>query len=99
MSGRSKVTTNHKEIRRWMEERDGEPATVKSTESNGNPGILRVDYPGYGGEDRLEKISWEAFFEAFDKNKLAFLYQDDKDSRFSKFIDRESTKQTRAAAD
>lgn len=99
MSGKSKVTTDHREIRRWIEERDGEPATVISTEKNGNPGILRVDYPGYSGEDTLERISWEAFFEAFDKNKLAFLYQDDKDSRFSKFIDRDSTKQTRTAQD
>lgn len=97
MSGRSKVTTDHREIRRWIEERDGQPATVISTEKNGSPGILRVDYPGYSGEDTLERISWEAFFEAFDKNKLAFLYQDDKDSRFSKFIDRDSTKQTRTA--
>lgn len=97
MSGRSKVTTDHREIRRWIEERDGKPATVISTEKNGSPGILRVDYPGYSGEDTLEAISWEAFFEAFDKNKLAFLYQDDKDSRFSKFIDRDSTKQTRTA--
>lgn len=97
MSGKSRVTTDHDEIRKWIEERGGEPATVKSTEENGNPGILRVDYPGYSGEDTLEKISWEAFFEAFDENNLAFLYQDDQESRFSKFIDRDSTKQTRAA--
>jgi hypothetical protein len=97
MSGKSKVTTDHNEIRRWIEERDGQPATVISTEKNGHPGILRVDYPGYAGEETLETIGWEAFFEAFDKNNLAFLYQDDKDSRFSKFIDRASTRQTRTA--
>ena len=97
MSGKSKVTTDHDEIRRWTEERGGWPATVKATEKGDKPGILRIDYPGFSGEDTLEKISWEEFFEAFEKNKLAFLYQDDKDSRFSKLIDRASTKETRSA--
>ena len=97
MSGRSKITTDHKEIRRWIEERGGEAATVKSTADNGSAGILRVDYPGYSGEDTLKRIDWDTFFEAFEKNNLAFLYQDDPDSRFSKFIDRDSAKQTKAA--
>jgi hypothetical protein len=38
--------------------------------------VLRVDYPGFTGEERLEKFGWEDFFAAFDQNKLAFLYQD-----------------------
>ena len=97
MSGKSRVTTDHDEIRRWTEERGGWPATVKATEKGGKPGILRIDYPGFSGEDTLDKISWEEFFEAFDKNSLAFLYQDEKDSRFSKLIDRSSTKETRSA--
>jgi hypothetical protein len=97
MSGKSRVTTDHDEIRRWTEERGGWPATVKATEKGGKPGILRIDYPGFSGEDTLDKISWEEFFEAFDQNNLAFLYQDEKDSRFSKLIDRASTKETRSA--
>jgi len=96
MSGRSKITIDHNEIRRWIEERGGNPSTVKTTEQNGHPGILRVDYPGHNGEERLEQIGWEEFFEAFDKNHLAFLYQDDVESRFSKFIDRQSAKLTKA---
>jgi hypothetical protein len=55
---------------------------------------LRIDYPGFGGEDTLEQISWEEFFAAFDENKLAFLYQDKLESgetsRFSKLVDRNS---------
>lgn len=90
MSGKSKITTDHREIRRWIEERGGSAATVRATEENGKPGILRVDYPGFSGEDTLDKISWEEFFDAFEKNNLAFLYQDDKDSRFSKFVERDS---------
>ena len=84
----SKTTTNHDEIRKWVEERGGHPARVKGTE------VLRIDYPGFSGEDSLEEISWEEFFEAFDQNKLAFLYQDTiesgETSRFSKLIDRDS---------
>lgn len=86
----SKTTTNHEEIRRWVEERGGHPARVKDTE------LLRIDYPGFSGKESLEEITWEQFFDGFEKNKLAFLYQDTLESgemsRFSKLIDRNSTK-------
>jgi hypothetical protein len=52
-----------------------------------DPGVLRIDYPGFSGEDSLEPIEWNEFFQAFDKNKLAFLYQGGR-SRFSKLVDR-----------
>jgi hypothetical protein len=94
MSGETRVTTDHDEIRRWVEERGGRPATVKATEVKGKPGILRIDFPGYSGEETLEPISWEEFFRAFEENNLAFLYQettkDGEISRFSKFVDRDS---------
>ena len=86
-SAESKVTTNHAEIKRWVEERGGHPAEVKGTE------LLRIDYPGFSGEESLEEISWEEFFDAFEENNLAFLYQektkDGGKSRFSKLIDRD----------
>jgi len=84
----SKTTTNREEIRRWVEERGGHPARVKDTE------VLRIDYPGFSGEESLEQITWEEFFSGFEKNKLAFLYQDTLEggetSRFSKLIERDS---------
>src|SRR3954471_10858048 len=87
----SKVTTDHEEIRRWVEERGGRPACVKATES-GDSCLLRIDYPGVGDEESLEPMDWEEFFEIFDKERLAFLYQDEtkdgKTSRFSKFVNR-----------
>ena len=90
----SKVTIDHDEIRNWVEERGGFPARVKETDKQGKGGVLRIDYPGFAGEERLEKISWEEFFAAFDQNKLAFLYQNQLESgetsRFSKLIDRDS---------
>lgn len=95
-SGESKTTTNHGEIRRWVEARGGHPARVKDTEQKGSPGLLRIDYPGFSGDDRLEEISWDEFFTGFDDNNLVFLYQDKtkdgKQSRFSKLIDRDSMK-------
>ncbi len=87
----SKTTTNHDEIKKWVEERNGRPATVKNTGRDGeDAGLLRIDFPGYSGEDSLEEISWEDFFRKFDENNLKFLYQekteDGKQSRFNKFI-------------
>ena len=94
-SHESNVTTDHEEIRNWVEERDGHPAIVKGTEKGGSA-LLRIDYPGFSGEDRLEEIGWDEFFEIFDENKLAFLHQDQTAdgelSRFSKFVERGATK-------
>ena len=84
----SKTTTDHNEIRRWVSERGGFPARVKGTENKGRTGILRIDYPGFSGEERLEAITWTEFFKGFDKEKLAFLYEDEGESRFSKLIER-----------
>ena len=87
----AKVTTDHEEIREWVEERGGHPAQVKGTE------LLRIDYPGFSGEQRLEEISWDEFFKAFEEKNLAFLYQentkDGKQSRFSKIVDRNNAEE------
>jgi hypothetical protein len=86
----SETTTDHKAIRKWAEERDGHPATVRATEEDGHAGILRIDFGPR--EDRLEAIGWDEFFRKFDESDLAFLHQDrNKDgklSRFHKFVRR-----------
>jgi hypothetical protein len=93
MAGESKTTTDHDEIRGWVEERGGRPVRVRDTGSGDDPGILRIDYPGFGGEESLEEISWEEWFEAFEDNGLAFLYQEEtkegEESRFSKLVSRD----------
>jgi hypothetical protein len=88
MSDSAKTTTDHDTIRKWAEARDGKPATVKGTGDGDEAGLLRINFPGYA-EDNLEDISWEEFFEKFEEKKLAFLYQDEKDSRFSKLVNRD----------
>src|SRR5881275_2934191 len=92
------TTTDHDEIRRWVEARGGYPAHVTRTESGDDPGVLRIDYPGYSGQDTLGRIEWDQFFEWFDRDNLAFLYQDEGDSRFSKFVSRESASRSRASS-
>ncbi len=93
MAGESKTTTDHDEIRRWVEERGGRPAQVRETGSDGDPGILRIDYPGVGEDDALEEISWDEWFQAFEDNGLAFVYQEESkegdESRFSKLVSRD----------
>lgn len=89
MSESAKTTTDHNTIRKWAEARDGKPATVKGTGKGGEEaGLLRINFPGYA-EDNLEEITWDEFFEKFEEKKLAFLYQDEKDSRFSKLVSRD----------
>lgn len=88
----SKVTTDHNEIRKWVEARQGRPATVKGTEGRDDAGVLRINFPG-GSEDSLQDLSWEDFFTKFEEAQLAFLYQDQlasgETSRFFKFVRRE----------
>ena len=87
----SNTTTDHDEIRAWVEERGGKPAMVKGTsKKKSDAGILRIDFPGYTGEGTLEEIGWDEFFQKFDEGNLQFLYQtetaDGKESRFNKFF-------------
>ncbi len=95
MASESKTTTDHKTIQAWSEARGGKPATVKSTEKDGEAGVLRIDFPGYSGAGSLEEISWEEFFKKFDEKKLAFLYQEHtssgEESRFFKLVSRDSS--------
>lgn len=83
----SRTTTNHDEIRKWAEARDGHPALV---DTGGKGGILRIDFGE--PEENLEQIEWDQFFELFEESKLAFLHQektkDGGTSRFNKFVNR-----------
>ena len=73
----AKATTDHQKIKRWVEGRGGKPDAVKGTGSGDDPGVLRIDFPGDTGEESLRQISWEQFFDKFEKEQLAFLYQDE----------------------
>jgi hypothetical protein len=98
-SASSQVTTDHQTIRRWAEARDGQPACVKGTGGKGDIGMLRIDFPGYSGEDSLEHIGWEEWFEKFDERGLALLFQEQTaggaKSNFNKLVSRETAEQSR----
>ena len=98
------VTTDHDEIRRWAEERGGKPSCVRGTGGGDDVGLLRIDFPGYSGEKSLQHVGWNEFFEKFDEQGLALLYQEEtakgERSNFNKLVSREaaaSKPKTRAA--
>lgn len=97
----AKTTTDHDTIMKWVEARGGFPARVKGTaRKQGDQGVLRIDYPGFSGDETLQHISWDDWLEAFDANSLAFLYQErvgGNPSRFSKLVSRDDVKQGKRA--
>ncbi|HEX7369401.1 MAG TPA: hypothetical protein VF284_03865 [Rhodanobacteraceae bacterium] len=86
----AKTTTDYGEIRRWAEDRGGKPATVRDTAKKGEAGVLRIAFTDDGD---LEPIEWDEFFDKFESENLAFLYQEKtaegQTSRFFKFVERE----------
>ena len=93
-TSQSTTTTDHDEIRRYVEERGGKPARVKGTGDDSDPGILRIDFPGGAGEESLEPMEWEEWFEKFDENGLAAILQerkaDGEPSTFIKLVSRDN---------
>ena len=90
----SRVLTDHEQIRQWAETRHAKPACVKGTESDDGSCLLRLDFPGYSGEDSLESTSWDQWFGVFDKRHLALIVEDKmadgRPSNFNKLVSRET---------
>jgi hypothetical protein len=90
-----RTTTDHQQIKRWVEQRGGHPARVKGTAVGNSSGVLLIVYPGYSTTQTLESVNWDEFFMGFEENKLAFLYEDETkegtQGRFSKLINRDSS--------
>ncbi len=93
----SNYTTDHEQIRKWAEERGAKPACVKGTGGEGDIGMLRLDFPGYSGEESLQQISWDDWFDKFEERKLALVYQDETAtgvmSNFNKIVSRETAEE------
>ena len=88
-------TQDHDEIREWAQAREAVPSHVtstgsKSTGSKKDAGLIRLDFPSYSGAGSLEEISWDEWFEKFDKSGLALIYQEHtasgEPSNFNKLI-------------
>ncbi|HYH59739.1 MAG TPA: hypothetical protein VD790_11045 [Thermoleophilaceae bacterium] len=65
-----KLTADHTEIRRWIEERGGSPRLESAGQGRER---LCVSF----AEDDGRRVSWEEFFERFDRESLAFAYDPD----------------------
>lgn len=94
---RAKWTDDHRFIQQWAEERGGRPSSVIGTGDDGDPGIIRIDFPGFGGEGSLSPISWEDWFAKFDEHDLVLLYQEEtasgEVSNFNKLVKRSTVEE------
>lgn len=89
----AKKTTDKQTIKNWAEARNGIPAVLKSTECD-EGSALRIQFPKANHRFKnFDKISWDNFFDQFEKNKLALVYQESKgsgeSSTFYKLVNRQ----------
>jgi len=88
---KSRITTDRNEIKKWAEARGGRPAIVADTETNSGEGVIRIKF---AEENNLKTTSWDDFFETFENNNLAMLFQEEtsegETSRFHKIVSKDS---------
>ena len=65
-----KLTADHAEIRRWVEQHGGHPGLVEAADGRER---LAVAFDS----DDCRRVSWDEFFERFDRESLAFAYNPD----------------------
>ncbi len=93
--GQTLATRSHDVIRGWAEQRHAEPATVPGTEHGTRAGVLRFNFPGYGGQS-LRALDWDEWFQTFDDRNLVFLFQEhQKAGNESNFFHLDSTERER----
>jgi hypothetical protein len=97
------ITTDHDEIKRWVEERGGFPVRMKIADDDpDDPHAIRVDFNSFAGQGSLEPISWDEWFDAFERAELAFLHQEETEdgqlSHFNEVVSRASVERARPRA-
>jgi len=98
MSGEIKTTTDHEEIQRWATERGGSPARIYNPfNSPGDTSELRIDFLHEKYNDDVREVSWEEFFDMFDRQRMVLVYQTEteggKVSRFGRIVKPEGVEQ------
>jgi hypothetical protein len=75
MAQDKKCTTDHDEIKHWVEEHDGRPALLKEETSSVTP--IKIIFPEYDINDHVEEVTWTEWFREFEEEDLAFEYKED----------------------
>lgn len=72
-----KYTIDNDEIRAWIEERGGVPAVLKGVSEEGeeSPDMLHISFDP--NDPNMEEMDWEEFFERFENENLALVYDDE----------------------
>jgi hypothetical protein len=92
MSSEIDLTTDHDEIRRWIESVGGRPVQVQVAGSSGPVGVPAIELPGRTASGAAVPIGWDDWFGRFDQAGLALLYEkapgDGGASAFGKLVQR-----------
>lgn len=82
---RARITSDHEVIRRWATRHSAEPATGEATVSG--PATITVNDGGAGvrfnfpGAARFRPITWDEWFENFERHQLAFAFEEEVQDR------------------
>jgi hypothetical protein len=77
------TTTDHSEIREWVEKHKGRPQIDNFSAGEAGQRLVRIDFPGkeddvyLGDSDRPHNTSWDDFFKEFESQELAFQYSNE----------------------
>ena len=81
-----KRTKDGKKIETWVKSRKGVPSKIKGTKD-----LVKIKFDSM--EDRLVPITWYDFFQILKDNNLTFMYEDNEESRFCKFVESPKSKE------
>ncbi len=69
------ATVDHKDIQTWAEARNARPVRLKRFEGEQITDRVRFRFPEDEFPDE-EDLSWEEFFDIFDRDRLEFVFED-----------------------
>lgn len=77
---KSKLTTDHEEIKQWAVNHEAKPEIIDEPDARGDSIGIRLDFPGkkddrFISKDLYHEVSWEEFFKVFDEAGLGFIYE------------------------
>ncbi|QHE74069.1 hypothetical protein HYG77_36910 (plasmid) [Rhodococcus sp. ZPP] len=86
-------TTDHEQIRTWIQKHRGAPAKSLHMAAPGRRGatVLRIDFVGLRPGPELEHITWGEWFALFDEHRLAFCFPVTEDGTDFQLISRATT--------